>query len=122
MPAESDEYPVAARVITDRMRRARVGGLDEAVMSTVSMEVAQLSLECVETTTACYGAVGREVGAAQMLFARIEPGLMPDQVKVTVTLFDVATAAVKRAAVKMFSSEGDIPNGIAAVVEEATKS
>lgn len=121
LPADSPEFPVAARTVTDRLRRARIKGYDAPAMSKVSMEVVQLSIECVDPTPACYAAVGKELAASQMLFAKIDAGKKKESVKVTVTLFDVVEGTSKRAATKTFPSEDDVPFGIADVIDEATR-
>ncbi|MDB4960012.1 MAG: hypothetical protein JWP01_11 [Myxococcales bacterium] len=121
VPAESDAFPLAARATTERLRRARVKGFQEPEVSKVSLEVVQLSIECVEPTPTCYEAVGKELSASQLLFAEIDPGPKRDQVKVTVTLFDVEGRKRKRAVAKIFATEDDVPFGVADVVSEATK-
>jgi hypothetical protein len=121
LPAESATFPIAARYTTDRLRRARVRGLDEAELSKVSLEVVQLSIECVEPTAGCYEAVGKELGANGLLFAEIVAGPKPDQVQVQVTLFDVDAKQRRRAAIKVFATEEDVAFGVADVVAEVTK-
>ena len=121
VPAESDAFPLAARATTERLRRARLKGYKEPDISKVSLEVVQLSIECVEPTVVCYERVGRELAASQMLFAEIDKGPKRDSVKVTITLFDVEAKVRKRAVAKVFASEDDVPFGVADVVAEATK-
>ena len=121
LPAESDTFPIAARSTTERLRRARVRGLDEPQISKVSLEVVQLSIECVERTPACYEAVGKSLSANELLFAEIDEGPKKQSIRVTVTLFDVDTKQRKKAAIKVFASEEDVVWGVADVVAEATK-
>jgi hypothetical protein len=121
LPAESDAFPIAARTTTERLRRARVRGLDEPQVSKVSLEVVQLSIECVERTPACYEAVGKSLAANELLFAEIDEGPKKQSIKVTVTLFDVDAKQRKKAAIKVFASEEDVVWGVADVVAEATK-
>jgi hypothetical protein len=121
LPAESDTFPIAARSTTERLRRARVRGLDEPQISKVSLEVVQLSIECVERTPACYQAVGKSLSANELLFAEIDDGPKKQSIKVTVTLFDVDTKQRKKAAIKVFATEEDVVWGVADVVAEATK-
>jgi len=121
LPAESDRFPIAARYTTERLKRARVRGLEEPQVSKVSLEVVQLSIECVEPTPACYGAVGKELAANRLLFAEIVPGPRRDQIQVQVTLFDVDAKERRRSAVKVFASEEDVAFGVGAVVDEVTK-
>jgi hypothetical protein len=123
LPAESDAYPIAARAATERLRRARVRGYDEPQVSKVSLEVVQLSIECVDRTPACYERVGKSLTppANELLFAEIDEGPKAESVKVTVTLFDVDTKQRKKAAIKVFASEEDVVWGVADVIAEATK-
>lgn len=121
LPAESLEFPRAAHTTTDRMRRARIRGYGPPEMSKVSLEVVQLSIECVEPSVGCYARAGKALEASQLLFARIEPGPARDEVKITVTLFDVARQRNARAAAKIFATEDDVPYGIADVIAEVTR-
>src|SRR4051794_11223199 len=89
LPAESDSFPIAARAATERLRRARLRGFLEPQVSKVSLEVVQLSIECVERTPSCYEAVGKSLAANELLFAEIDEGPKKQSIKVTVTLFDV---------------------------------
>ncbi len=121
LPAESDDYPIAARAATERMRRARVRGLEEPQFSKVSLEVVQLSIECTEKSPDCYEAVGRSLSANELLFTEIDNGPKKKSIKVTVTLFDVDAKRRKKAAIKVFASEEDVVWGVADVIAEATK-
>lgn len=123
LPAESDSFPIAARAATERLRRARVRGMEEPAVSKVSLEVVQLSIECVERTPDCYTAVGKSLvpPANELLFAEIDEGPKKQSIKVTVTLFDVDAKQRKKAAIKVFATEEDVVWGVADVVAEATK-
>ncbi len=121
LPAESQTFPIAARAATERLRRARVKGLDEPQMSKVSLDIVQLQIECVEPNASCYEAVGKELAANQMLFAEIVSGPRKDSIRVTVTLFDVDLKKRRKAASKVFASEEDVVWGVADVIAEATK-
>ena len=123
LPAESSAYPIAARAATERLRRARVKGMEEPEVSKVSLEVVQLSIECVERTPECYTRVGKSLvpPANELLFAEIDEGPKKESIKVTVTLFDVDAQQRKKAAIKVFPTEEDVVWGVADVVAEATK-
>ena len=121
LPAESDQYPAAARAATDSMTRAKVDGIDETAVSKVSLEVVQLSIECTDPTATCYAAIGRSLAANRLLFAEISAGDKPGQIKVTVTLFDVDAQAAKHTAQKVFAKEADASDGTAQLVAEATR-
>ena len=119
--AESDAFPSAAKAATEALDQAQVAGFDAPQRSKVSMEVVQLSIECVDPSPTCYAAVGRELKVSQLLFAQIEKGPKPKAVRVTVTLFDVGAGAAKHSAVKVFASEQEATLGVRDVVEEATR-
>ena len=119
LPAESDTFPKAARAVTESLSNAKVNGIDDREMSKVSLEVVQLSIECVEPTVVCYEAVGKSLSANRLLFAAIEPA-SKKQLKVTVTLFDVDTRA-PHSAQRTFANEKEASSGINDLVAEVTR-
>lgn len=128
IPAESDAFPRAAKAVSASLAAAKVSGVDETRVSKVSLEVVQLSVECVDPTSACYEAIGRSMAANRLLFARIEPisgGAHKRQLKITVTLFDVDASAAKRTAERteeqVFATENEATAGVAALVAKVTQ-
>lgn len=121
IPAESDAFPGAARAVTAQLAQAKIAGTDETKLSKVSLEVAQLSVECVEPTAACYEAIGRSMAANRLLFARIDNGATKRQLKVTVTLYDVDASAELKTAERVFATEAEAQAGAAALVDEVTR-
>lgn len=121
IPAESDAYPRAAQAVSESLGSARVAGVDATSVSKVSLEVVQLSIECVDPTDACYQAIGRSMSANRLLFARIDAGAAKRQLRVTVTLYDVDARSAKRTAEKLFVNEDQAVAGAAALVAEATR-
>jgi hypothetical protein len=119
LPAESDKFPKTAAAITDSLAAAQVAGIDEREVSKVSLEVVQLSIECVEPTAGCYAAVGKQLAANRLLFAQIGAE-KKKKLKVTVTLFDVDTLAPKTAE-RIFANEKEATAGVADLVAEATR-
>jgi hypothetical protein len=119
LPAESDAFPKAARALTESLERAQVSGIDDRNVSKVSLEVVQLSIECLEPTPACYKAVGRSLAANRLLFAQISPA-PKKAVKVSVTFFDV-DAENPRTAEKTFPNEKAATAGAPDLVAEATR-
>jgi hypothetical protein len=118
LPAESDAFPQAAQAMTESLGRAQVDGFGAAQVSKVSLEVVQLSIECVDPSATCYEAVGRSLTANSLLFAQIAQ-LKRKQLKITVTLFDVDARAQRTRAEKVFASEAEATAGIAELVAEA---
>jgi len=118
--AESDRFPELARATTETLLAAKVAGLATAKESKVSLEVVQLSIECVDPTTACYQAVGKSLAADGLLFAQIT-AVKRRQLKVTISLFDVDEKTLKTKAERVFANETEAAAGLADLVAEATK-
>ena len=62
MPLDPFDAPVVARAVNDEMSRIKLAGASAGVKAAVSMEVAQLAIECIEPTPACYRAVATFAG------------------------------------------------------------
>ena len=54
MPLDPFDAPVVARAVNDEMSRVKLAGTSASVKAAVSMEVAQLAIECIQPTPACY--------------------------------------------------------------------
>jgi hypothetical protein len=118
LPAESDAFPAIALAATTALGHAKVGGVDEASTSKVSIEVVQLSIECLDPTAICYDAAARSLAANKLLFAQIDvDGAKP---KVTVTLFDRASKT-PRTAERTYATESAAVAGLDGLVAEATR-
>lgn len=120
LPAESNTFPKVAKATNDSLLRAQVDGLGVAQVSKVSLEVVQLAIECVEPSITCYEAVGRSLAANDLLFAQIA-AVKQQQLKVTITLFDVDARTPRTKAEKIFASEDEATAGIAELVAEVTR-
>lgn len=120
LPAESERYPELAQSATERMRDARIAGVDPPQMSSISLEMLQLSIECIDATVACYEAVGNTLQANQLLFTEIGPGKKRKQVKVKVTLFDVDARTLRGNETKVFPSAKAAEQGLGDVIEKVT--
>jgi hypothetical protein len=118
LPAESNKFPQAARAITDSLAKANVSGVERKQVSKVSLEVVQLSIECVEPSPECYAQVGKSLEANRLLFAQVSGGKR--KVEVTVTLFDVDAKSPKTAK-RTFANEQAATAGVADLVAEATR-
>jgi hypothetical protein len=121
LPADSDGFPGAARAVTAQLAAARFAGVDAIRVAKASLEVVQLSIECVDPSDACYVAVGRSLAANRLLFARIEAGANRRQLKVQVTLYDVDAKAIARVAEQLYATEDAATTGAAALVAEVTR-
>jgi hypothetical protein len=120
IPAESERFPAAAEQANASMREARLDGLDPPQMSSISLEMLQISIECIDPTVACYEAVGKTLQANQILFTEIKPGRKRKEVKVKVTLFDVDNRKLRGNATKSFPSEAAAAKGVEAVITKVT--
>lgn len=121
LPVESAAFPKSAKLATDLLRRARVRGFDPPTMSKVSLEVVQLSIECVDPTLDCYVAAARSLSANTILFGQIEPGPREGELQLTVSLLDAANKRWIKRATKLFPTEDDAAYDMHLVVDEATR-
>ena len=118
LPAESDAFPAIAKAATTALSHAKVSGVDESGVSKVSIEVVQLSIECVDPIASCYDAAAKSLSANKLLFAQIDnDGVKP---KVTVTLFDRASKAPKTAE-RTYATEAAAMAGLDGLISEATR-
>ena len=117
LPAESDVFPDAAAATTASLVKAHLTGAETQV-SKVSLEVVQLSIECVDESLTCYVAAGRSLSANRLLFATFSG--TKTALAVTINQIDVDTAAATKTATKTFASEAEATKGVAALVAEAT--
>src|SRR5262245_1146102 len=72
LAAESDAFPAIAKATTTALASAKVARVDEQSASKVSIEVVQLSIECVDPTSSCYDAAAKSLSANKLLFAQID--------------------------------------------------
>lgn len=121
LPVDADAFPAVARALTAQLAAARVDGAGAARVAKASLEVVQLSIECVDPTDACYAAVGRSLAANRLLFARIDDGARRRAPRVSVTLFDVDAQTARRTAERQFATEDEATAGAAALVAEVTR-
>jgi hypothetical protein len=118
LPAESDAFPAIAKAATTALSHAKVSGVDESGVSKVSIEVVQLSIECVDPTAICYDSAAKSLAANKLLFAQIDvDGAKP---KITVTLFD-RTNRAPRIAERTYANEAAAVAGLDGLVAEATR-
>jgi hypothetical protein len=92
LPAEGLPFPETASVLNQALTSARFSNVGEYVLAKVSMEVAQLSLECVEPSNPCYQSVGRFLKADRILWADVKSSNVTDgkaHSTVIIRLFDV---------------------------------
>src|SRR5262249_28420489 len=73
MPLDPLDAPSVAQAVNDKMSHVQIAGTKEHVKAAVSMEVAQLAIECIQPTAVCYRAVGHSLGADRLMWAEIDP-------------------------------------------------
>src|SRR5437016_672783 len=71
LPVESDSFPRLAASVNALLRDVQVRGVDDYFVSKVALEVVQLSIECVDSTSACMAAVGRSLASDRLLLAQL---------------------------------------------------
>jgi hypothetical protein len=108
LPAESREFPGVADAINSSLQSLKPDG-SEVKVSNVSLEVVQLSIECVDQTATCYAKAGSSLEADQLLFAEIST--RREKVHVSVTLFDVTTQMATDVAEQQFDDEASARSG-----------
>jgi hypothetical protein len=118
LPTESDNHPRLATAATDALARAKIAGVDRVVPSKVSIEVVQLSIECVDATPACYEAAAKSLSAGKLLFAQVDDD--GDHPRVTITLFDAVTD-VPHTTRRTFDSEDAALAGVDNLVAEVMR-
>jgi hypothetical protein len=125
LPVESEAFPRLASFLNEVMGQVHVKGVDDYFVSKAPLEVVQLSIECVEATSACYANVGRSLTAQQLLLAHIAPGgtrRHDPSVRVKVTWFDVQTERARNAAEHVYKSEDEAMSAISDLVAQALTS
>jgi hypothetical protein len=121
VPVESDAFPASAQLLTDLLRRARLRDVDPPTMGKVSLEVIQLSIECVDPTLDCYTQVARTLHADLMIMGEITPGAGKDELTATVSLLDARDKRWVKRAARKFATEDDARYDMHLVVEEVTR-
>src|SRR5262245_5098940 len=103
LPVEEHLFAELGPEVNHRLESAKPEGVDVTFMAPVSMEVAQLSLECIQQTIPCYLEVGKMLAANRLLWASIAPVGKRSGMKITLVLFDVDRAQVVRRSEETFA-------------------
>jgi len=120
LPLEPLVAADVAKTVNDRLGHLAVPGATRSYRAPVSMEVAQLALECIEATAHCYTEVGRSVGADRLLWAELGPApLSADGLRVAVMLFDVRSSAVLKRVERTYDGLDAVRAGVATLVDHA---
>jgi hypothetical protein len=119
MPADSLLYADIASALDEQLGHARIAGARTAIRAKISMEVAQLSLECVSPTDECYAQVGRFLQVDRLLWGQIARDVPSSGVKVTVVLLDVARGMQLGRAEEVFPKNDAAIGGLRRLVDRA---
>jgi hypothetical protein len=118
LPAESIAGRELAQAVNERLGRVSLPGAAAGVKAAVSMEVAQLAIECTEPTPSCYTAVGRSLGADEILWAELGvPGDSSHEVRVALLLYDVRGGAAPKRVERTFDGVEAARAGVSALVD-----
>jgi hypothetical protein len=120
MPADSLLYADVATALDEQLGHARVAGARTAIRAKISMEVAQLALECVSPTDECYSQVGRFLQVDRLLWGQIARDTTSAGVKVTVVLLDVHRGMQLGRAEEVFPKNDVAIGGLRRLVDRAS--
>jgi hypothetical protein len=121
MSVENDAFPRLAEDLNHLLGRMRVRGVDETFVSKVTLEVVQISIECVDPTSACYAAAGKSLEADRLLMSQITGGQRrrDRSVKVVVSYFDVDRGVPIHSVERRFRNEDEARHGISELLDAA---
>ena len=118
LPLEASVSPEVASAVNQRLAGLAVGGVTETFQASVSMEMAQLAIECIERTPTCWARVGRSVGADRLAWAELARASKRDaSVTLRVSLFAVGGATVVKQGAKTFPNAKAARDGAAALFD-----
>jgi hypothetical protein len=123
LPLDNRDFPGIAQSLNNVLHDVKVRGVDDYFLSKATLEVVQLSIECVEQTAACYSAVGKQLGANRLLLGHIVAAgrkKHDHSVRVSITLFDVDGGEAVNEVNRLFRSPEAASQGATELVTEAT--
>jgi hypothetical protein len=118
LPAESISGGKLAKSVNEELGQVSLPGAAAGVKSAVSMEVAQLAIECTEPTPRCYTAVGRSLGADEMVWAELGVGHSSRDVRVALLLYDVRVGAAPKRVERTFDNVEAARAGVSSLVQQ----
>jgi hypothetical protein len=123
LPIDGDQFPQIAESLNNAFRAVKVKGVDDYFLSKVTLEVVQLSIECVQPTSACYTAVGKSLGANKLLLGHvvaIGKRKRDKSVRVTITMFDCEAGEAANVVDRVYRTPELASQGVGDLVAEAT--
>ena len=122
LPVDADAFPQIAASLNNAFHDVKVKGVDDYFLSKVTLEVVQLSIECVQSTSECYSAVGKQLSANKLLLGHIVAlgkRRRDKTVRVTVTLFDVDSGEAANVVDHVYKTPELASQGAGELVAEA---
>jgi hypothetical protein len=122
LPVESDLYPRLAKGVNGLFHDIQVPGVDDYFLSRVTLEVAQLAIECVDVTNSCWSAVGKSLTSDRLLLAQIARNSKSKKdrsLSLSVTYFDVSAAQPLHTANRTFKNEDEALRGMKDLIDSA---
>jgi hypothetical protein len=118
LPADAIAGRDLAKAVNENLGQVSLPGAAASVKSAVSMEVAQLAIECTEPTPTCYTAVGRSLGADEMVWAELGAGGSSSRdIRVALLFYDVRAGADPKRVEQKFESLEAARAGVSALVD-----
>jgi hypothetical protein len=118
MPLDPQLHSKLGQTINDRLENTVFPGVDSRAKAPVSMEDAQLSLECSEATVKCYAAVGRHVQANRLFWAELKRDKRKKGMTVALSLLDVDQEVMANRAQRTFNNPKTMLAGLDALIQE----
>ncbi len=120
MTIESDPFAKLARAVNEQLAAVKLTGVDDVVVSKVTLEVVQLSIECVDASNSCFAAVGKSLNADRILVAQLVGGTRrrDHSVKVALTLFDVGSEQPTRVVDQSWKNEDEAIAGLDGLIQK----
>jgi hypothetical protein len=124
LPVDADTFPQIAASLNRALHDVKVKGVDDYFLSKVTLEVVQLSIECVQPTSDCYSAVGKSLSANKLLLghiAAVGKRRRDRSVRVTITLFDVDAGEAANVVDRIFKTPELASQGAQDLVAEVAE-
>ena len=103
LPFDASASSGLTAAVNAQLEHAKIDGVTESIRAPVSMEMAQLAIECIDKTPHCYAAVGQSFGADRLLWADLDRR-GHGNLTLRVALFDVARGVVVHEAGQSYPS------------------
>jgi hypothetical protein len=103
LPFDASSSSGLTAAINAQLEHLQIEGVTASFRAPVSMEMAQLAIECIEKTARCYAAVGRSIGADRLLWTELDRRGRGN-LTLRVALFDVGRGAIVHEAQQSYPS------------------